>query len=172
MLRTRDRYMVLSLTQPEYMYPLNQRVEVREAPLTVTPKKKHWHPATVSSSGLEVLVPNEKMLLSKAQWSHWFGKWNCHLGLVMLNQQTRKKKELLYRLEWLITVANGKLNCPYTVGNKEDYFWNPEYFHAQWWRLIENYSKQTKEKVKTLEESDPSEMTVWVTLPGWEPSIT
>lgn len=84
----------------------------------------------------------------------------------------KKKKELIYRLEWLITVANGKLNCPYTVGNKEDYFWNPEYFHAQWWRLIENYSKQTKEKVKTLEESDPSEMTVWVTQPGWEPSIT
>lgn len=88
------------------MYPLNQRVEVREAPLTIIPKKTlaeffTSHPATMSSSGLEVLFPKKEMLLLKDTVVPLIWKMTVplgYLGLLTLSQWARKKK-LLYRLK-------------------------------------------------------------------------
>lgn len=82
-------------------------VEVREAPLTIIPKKTlaeffTSHPAIMSFSGLKVLDLNGEMFLSKDTMVPLIWKMRLplgYLGLLMLNQQARRTKELLYRLE-------------------------------------------------------------------------
>lgn len=92
--------MVLSPTEPEYIYPLNQRLEVREAPLTIIPKNTlaeifTTHSATMSSSGLDILVSNGEVLVSKDMMVPLIWKMRLPLGyleIFMLNQQARGKK--------------------------------------------------------------------------------
>lgn len=108
MLWIRSHYVVLSSTQPEYIYSLNQRVEEREAPLTIIlkKKKKHWQNFSLPIQQpwtllVWRLVPSGEVLLSRAWWLYWFGRWDHHLAmwesLCWTNRQGEKKS---YSTDW------------------------------------------------------------------------